>query len=72
MITIKDERNTVSILQRCMFCNEGTRVMVDADDYHRWQGGELIQNVWPDAEPEERELIRTGAHPACWPQDHPQ
>lgn len=64
---IKDERNTVSILGKCVFCEGDTRVVVDADDYHLWRSGELIQNVWPDTEPEERELIRTGTHPACWP-----
>ncbi|WP_394163708.1 hypothetical protein [Galactobacter valiniphilus] len=64
---IKDERNTVSILGKCMFCEGNTCVTVDADDYDLWQSGELIQNVWPDTEPEQRELIRTGTHPDCWP-----
>ena len=67
MATITQAVNTVVVLKTCPFCEKVSRFVVEADDYDLWLKGELIQNVWPDLEPEEREVIRTGTHPSCWP-----
>lgn len=32
----------------------------------RWQGGELIQNVWPHLSPSDREFIKTGVTKEEW------
>jgi len=36
----------------CLFCGEGE--------------GEFVQNVFPEMSPEDRELLISGTHPACW------
>lgn len=34
-----------------------------------WEGGKLIQNVWPNATPIQREQLQTGiCSDACWDQ----
>lgn len=34
-----------------------------------WQGGELVQKVWPELSPDQREFIMTGITPEEWPED---
>lgn len=51
---------------RCMGCGAASILVVDADLYARWQAGELIQDVWPDWTPGQRELLKMGTHPKCW------
>jgi hypothetical protein len=42
-------------------------MFVDEIAYERWQSREiLIQQAFPDMSLGERELIKTGFHPACW------
>jgi hypothetical protein len=43
-------------------------VELDTDKLKRWQTGELVQNVWPEKSPDEREMLITGIHPDCWGQ----
>jgi hypothetical protein len=59
-ITIKVATNP------CLMCHKPSTVLVDKDKYDRWRAGELIQRVWPDWTPDQRELLQTGTHPACW------
>ena len=50
----------------CPHCHKSSFIDIRTEDYERWQGGELIQNVWPEMTPDERELLMTGIHPGCW------
>jgi hypothetical protein len=53
--------------KRCMLCGNGNEPMqLDVDKLHRWQNGELIQNVFPELSVDEREILITGTHPECW------
>ena len=56
----------VTFFRTCMVCKEETGITVDRDEYARWRGGELIQNVWPDLDTDVRELYISGTHPVCW------
>ena len=50
----------------CFGCGKATALSLDADKVGRWKAGALIQEVWPEKTPAERELLITGTHPACW------
>ena|SRR6478609_11842721 len=39
---------------------------VTQEQLDRWAGGELIQNVFPDLDPDDREFIMTGMSQAEW------
>lgn len=56
------------IEKRSMFT--GKVHVMDLDVTHeqiaRWQGGELIQRVFPHLSPDEREFLMTGVTPAEW------
>ena len=41
-------------------------VTLDNDKLARYKAGELVQRVWPEMSRDERELLITGTHPACW------
>jgi len=51
---------------KCMICQTTTILRLPAEKLNRWASGELIQNVFPDLNPDVRELIKTGTHPECW------
>lgn len=51
----------------CLFCGEGTILSLEFSKLQRWQvEGEFVQNVFPEMSPEDRELLISGTHPACW------
>jgi hypothetical protein len=51
----------------CIRCNETSSITVDADSYTKWAVfGELIQDAFPDMTADNRELLISGIHPACW------
>lgn len=50
----------------CPRCREASRVEVDLASYRLWLRGIPAQTVFPNKTPEERELLMTGTHPACW------
>lgn len=54
------------VTKPCIVCKQTSMLSLDMDDFLRWQGGELVQNVWPDWTPDQRELLITGTHPECW------
>lgn len=51
---------------KCMQCGLSSKVLVRAEDLDDWRSGMLIQDVWPEATPDERELIKLGTHAKCW------
>jgi hypothetical protein len=40
--------------------------VLDRQLVERWREGELIQDVFPDMSVNDREMLITGTHPACW------
>jgi hypothetical protein len=52
----------VKITRRSPFTGkENTKDLpITHEEIVRWQGGELIQNVWPQLSPGEREFLMTG------------
>ncbi len=59
--------NTVLVENpKCMICGHGSQTRVDWLKYHRWQSGQLIQEVFPQLSAEQREVMVSGTHPYCW------
>lgn len=53
-------------------CRRTQAIELDRVRYERWyKQKELIQNVWPEKTPDERELLITGTHDTCWEQLFP-
>ena len=50
----------------CRVCGEYEVWSLDRAALERWQAGEYIQNAFPEMSMEDREILITGTHPACW------
>lgn len=50
----------------CTVCNGYEVWSLDREAVTRWQEGENIQNAFPDMKAEDREILISGTHPACW------
>lgn len=50
----------------CFACGEQATVEVAEDGYRRWQAGAFVQVAFPEMPKEQRELLVSGIHPACW------
>ena len=56
----------VTIERVCPHCGKRKFIVVEEDKFNKWITGGLIQDVWPEKSPEEREEIKTGFCPECW------
>ena len=52
----------------CVVCGNGSQVRVDWMKYQMWQGGGLIDRVFPNMSAGQRETMISGTHPYCWTQ----
>ena len=50
----------------CIFCAKPDFIMLDPAKVARWEAGEHVPEVWPDATASQREQLISGTHPACW------
>jgi hypothetical protein len=50
----------------CTVCGEYEVWSLDRELVTRWQGGENIQDVFPDMSVGDRELLISGTHADCW------
>ncbi len=50
----------------CIVCNEYEVWTLNRQAVESWQGGELIQNAFPDMTMGDRELLISGTHSSCW------
>jgi len=60
---------TPSVLVRtrpCIMCGQPGSILVPADGFDAWQAGTFAQIAFPTLSADERELLITGTHPACW------
>ena len=57
---------TMLVKTACPICHCDTYIQVDAEEYARWQAGELIQVAMPGLDADEREMLISGICPECW------
>ena len=50
----------------CLVCDKYEVWSLDREAVTRWRGGENIQDAFPDMKLEDREVLISGTHPACW------
>jgi hypothetical protein len=50
----------------CIFCRQQAFLLVPAEGLGRWLAGALIQDALPTLSGDQREMLITGTHPACW------
>lgn len=62
----------VTDVRFCPVCHGKTELKLDKTLWVRWMSGELIQHVWPEWSVEERELLISGTHAACWDELYPE
>ena len=55
----------------CIHCGEANQITLDAVALANWRNRELIQNVFPNLNYQQREIIQTGIHPECWEEMFP-
>ena len=59
--------STIAVETRpCQMCGKTSVVRLDEEKFNRWRQGEHIQNVWPEMSADNREVLISGTHPACW------
>jgi hypothetical protein len=63
---MKTNKKEVIVITSCPFCGHANEIAVNEADYWDWQDGALIQNAFPYLSAEEREMLISGACPACW------
>jgi hypothetical protein len=56
----------VTFKNQCVVCHTVHTIEVSKERYDAWQGGRLIQEVWPDSTSEEREIMISGTCPGCF------
>ena len=52
----------------CPWCHKFSVVEVPAAGLVEYMNGAHIQNAFPDLTANQRELLKTGTHAACWDQ----
>jgi hypothetical protein len=58
----------------CCLCGKQATVEVTTDDWNNYQAAQgdlnnpkrLAQNAFPEMDADDREMLITGTHPACW------
>jgi hypothetical protein len=50
----------------CPMCGVENFVVVDGEDFDKWQAGTLIQDAFPHLSADEREQLLTGICTPCW------
>jgi len=50
----------------CFLCGKSGQVKVIETQFRAWQAGELIQRAMPEMTVDDREMLISGTHPACW------
>ena len=56
----------------CTVCGEYEVWSLDRKAVESWQSGEYIQNAFPEMSMQDREVLITGTHPACWDKLFPE
>lgn len=61
-----EERCVTLTCEPCPVCHEQTDLYVSHDEWEHIIEGERIAVIFPDASPEEHEIMISGTHTTCW------
>lgn len=57
---------------RCIVCGETSEMEVAQHGMAKWNAGAYIQEAFPELSADDREMLLTGTHPACWDSLYPE
>jgi hypothetical protein len=57
---------TLTCVGTCPISGKGWELVVEAEQYSKWQDGDLIQNAFPELSADDRELLITGITAEAW------
>jgi hypothetical protein len=59
--------NTIAVKTKtCSVCDEYELWVLDRVAVEKWQAGEYLERAFPNMSIEDREILISGTHPACW------
>lgn len=50
----------------CRVCGKASQMEIPAAGLIAWNDGALVQDAFPQMSIDEREMLISGTHPACW------
>jgi len=56
----------VTIFRVCPQCRKDSSLDVLITEFNSYQDGALVQDAFPSLNADEREVVKTGIHSACW------
>jgi hypothetical protein len=56
----------MTVIAVCPFEGTETKLKLDAEAYHLWRSGELVQHAFPTLTSAQREALITGICEECW------
>lgn len=54
------------VTPRCIVCGKTSELEVPAVTKTAMDAGMFIQDAWPGSTADQREMLISGTHPACW------
>lgn len=67
ILSTSESAGTITVkCPTCSECGETASLTVKREGYEKWKAGEFIQRALPELSSDERELLMTGTHSACW------
>ena len=57
---------TILMSKPCFHCGDSGLVVVTNSDLERYKNGALMQEAFPEMSIENREMLISGTHEACW------
>ena len=59
--------NRIGAVRTCCVCHESYVISMPMHQWDAWTGTEAyVQDIFPHLTADEREMILSGTHPACW------
>jgi hypothetical protein len=66
MLTLEGKPTIRVQTKNCFVCGKFSVINVDSEAIKQYVGGAFVQDAFPFATADERELLMTGIHPSCW------
>jgi hypothetical protein len=63
---VRQSNGSMQAMRQCQVTGEKFIINVSEDQYRQWTGGKLIQNVMPELNADQREILISGYTPAEW------
>ena len=70
-IYVEDKKSLSAITSKlfentCVECGVSNYILLDEKNWELWRKNNLVQNVFPWLTMDQREILITGTHYACW------